>query len=151
MFSPTREQARRFFIDSWDKRTRRLPQTPLEHLAADIVSLHPEYHGLMANGEQAVARDWSPDHGEANPFLHLSMHLAIEEQLSIDQPGGIRAAFEALLTRHTDRHLALHEVLECLGETIWQAQRNAAPPDGVAYLDCIKGRLRYNSVLPTKG
>jgi hypothetical protein len=151
MFSPTRDQARRFFIEAWDKRARSLPQTPLEHQAADIVSLHPEYHGLLARVEQAVARDWTPEQGEANPFLHLSLHLAIEEQLSIDQPPGIRAAFAALLARHIDRHEALHEVLECLGETIWQAQRSAAPPDGAAYLDCVKRRLSYNDKLPPRG
>ncbi len=148
MFSPTREEARRFFLDSWDKRSRGLPLTPLEHTAADIVSLHPEYHGLMANGERAVARDWTPEQGEANPFLHLSLHLAIEEQLSIDQPPGIRAAFAAGLQRRADRHEALHEILECLGETIWQAQKSAAPPDGAAYLDCVRRRLRYNDKLP---
>jgi hypothetical protein len=141
MFSPTRDQARRFFIEAWQKQSQGLPQTPLEHLAADIVLLHPEYHGLLARGEQAMAREWTPEQGEANPFLHLSLHLAVEEQLAIDQPPGIRAAFTALLARHTDRHGALHEVLECLGETIWQAQRSASPPDGAAYLDCLKRRL----------
>lgn len=140
MLNPTREEARRFFIEAWQKREQGLPQTPLEHLAADIVSLHPECHGLLARGEQAVAREWTPEQGEANPFLHLSLHLAVEEQLAIDQPPGICAAFETLLSRHGERHGALHEVLECLGETIFQAQRNSAPPDGAAYLDCLRRR-----------
>jgi hypothetical protein len=141
MFSPTRDQSRRFFIEAWRKKGQGLPQTPLEHLAADLVSLHPEYHALLAAGEQAVDREWTPEQGQANPFLHLSLHLAVEEQLSIDQPPGIRAAFEALLARHTDRHGALHEVLECLGETIWRAQRDQLPPDGAAYLECVKRRI----------
>lgn len=138
MFNPSRDQARRFLIDAWQKRTTGLPATPLETLAADIVALHPEYHALMS--EDALARDWTPEDGQQNPFLHLSLHLAIEEQISIDQPPGIRAAFESRLRRHGDRHAALHDILECLGETLWRAQRDRRPLDGVAYLDCIQRR-----------
>lgn len=141
MFSPTREQSRRFFIDAWRKQQQGLPISPLEHLAADLVCIHPEYHGLFGDSEEALARDWIPEGGEANPFLHLSLHLAVEEQLSIDQPPGLRAIFEALLARHGERHPALHEVLECLGETVWRAQRDQAAPDGAAYLDCLRRRI----------
>jgi hypothetical protein len=138
MFNPSRDQARRFLIDAWQKRTDGLPATPLETLAADIVALHPEYHVLMA--EDALTRDWTPEDGQQNPFLHLSLHLAIEEQLSIDQPPGIRSAFESRCRQHGDRHAALHDILECLGETLWRAQRDRQPPDGAAYLDCIRRR-----------
>ena len=141
MFSPTRDQSRRFFIDAWRKRGQGVPLTPLEHLAADLVGLHPEYHALLSGSDEALAREWAPEQGEANPFLHLSLHLAIEEQLSIDQPPGLRAAFDALLARHGERHRALHDVLECLGETMWRAQRDRAPPDGVAYLECLRRRI----------
>ena len=137
MYNPTRDQARRFFIDAWRKDRAREVLTPLEDIATGIVRLHPEYHALLEDSDAALARDWTPDSGEANPFLHLSLHLAIEEQLSIDQPIGIRAAFEALLAKCGERHAALHAVLECLGETVWQAQRNGAF-DGAAYLDCIR-------------
>ena len=140
MFSPTRDQARRFFIEAWLKRAQALPQTPMEHQAADIVGLHPEYHALLKD-PQALARDWTPEQGETNPFLHLSLHLAAEEQLSIDQPSGICAAFSQLVARHGERHKALHEIIECLGETIYQAQKNSAPPDGLAYLECLKRRI----------
>jgi hypothetical protein len=138
MFNPSRDQARRFLIDAWQKRIAKLPATPLETLAADIVALHPEYHDLLTTDDAAVARDWTPEDGQANPFLHLSLHLAIEEQLSIDQPPGIRAAFESRLRQHGDRHATLHDVLECLGETIWRAQRDRAPLDAAAYLDCLR-------------
>jgi hypothetical protein len=140
MFNPSRDQARRFLIDAWHKRRASLPATPLETLAADIVALHPEYHALLEDGEEALGREWTPEDGATNPFLHLSLHLAVEEQLSIDQPPGLRAAFESRLRRHGERHAALHDVLECLGETIWRAQRDRAPPDGAAYLDCIHRR-----------
>lgn len=139
MFNPSRDQARQFLIDAWHKRRQSLPATPLETLAADIVALHPEYHALLT-AEEALGRDWTPEDGAMNPFLHLSLHLAIEEQLSIDQPPGIRAACESRQRRHGDRHAALHDLLDCLGETLWRAQRDRLPPDGVAYLDCIRRR-----------
>ncbi|HEY3432677.1 MAG TPA: DUF1841 family protein [Rhodocyclaceae bacterium] len=138
MFSPTRDQARKFLMDAWRKRRESLPATPLETMAADIINDHPEYHSLLTGGEEAMAKDWTPESGETNPFLHLSLHLAIAEQLQIDQPPGIRAAFEKLCQRHGDRHEALHDIHDCLGETIWQSQRNKAPPDGAAYLECIQ-------------
>ena len=138
MFNPSRDQARQFFIDAWRKEQAREVLTPLESLAADIARLHPEYHLLLEQGDAALTQDWTPESGEANPFLHLSLHLAIEEQLSIDQPIGICSAFAALQARHGERHTALHEVLECLGETIWNAQRNGGAFDGAAYLGCIR-------------
>ena len=140
MFSPSREQARRFLIDAWDKRRQGMPQTPLETLAADIVALHPEYQRLLERGEAALEREWTPEQGETNPFLHLSLHLAVEEQLSIDQPPGIRAAFTTLAARHGERHAALHHVMDCRGEVMWQAQRQQRAPDSAAYLDCLRHR-----------
>lgn len=138
MFTPSRNQARRFLVDAWKKRREGLPATPLETMAADVVALHPEYHPMLSGGEELLAREWAPEQGDTNPFLHLSLHLAIEEQLSIDQPPGIRAIVERLTMRRGDRHAALHDILDCLGETVWRANRDNAPPDGVAYLDCLK-------------
>jgi len=138
MFNPSREQVRHFFIEAWQKRVSGLPAMPMETLAAALISIHPEYHGLM--DENALEREWTPEDGAQNPFLHLSLHLAIEEQLSIDQPPGIRAAFDNRLRHHGERHAALHDLLECLGETLWRAQRDSRPPDGAAYLDCILKR-----------
>ncbi len=138
MFTPSREQVRRFLIEAWQKRREKRPATPLETMAADIIALHPEYHALLEGGDEALTREWTPEQGETNPFLHLSLHLAIAEQLSIDQPPGIRAIFERLAARHGDAHPALHEILDCLGETVWRANRDNAPPDGGAYLECLK-------------
>ena len=138
MFTPSRDQVRRFLAEAWQKRSAGTPATPLEIMAADVAALHPEYHELLAGDEAALNREWAPEQGETNPFLHLSLHLAIEEQLSIDQPSGIRAIFEHLLARHGDRHAALHAILDCLGETVWRANRDQAPPDGAAYLDCLR-------------
>jgi hypothetical protein len=137
MFNPTRDEARRFFLEAWRKHRAREIVSALEDAAARIVAQHPEYHALLDDADTALAREWTPESGEANPFLHLSLHLAVEEQLSIDQPPGLRAAFEALLAKRGDRHTALHDVLECLGETLWRAQKSQSPPDGAAYVDCV--------------
>lgn len=141
MFDPSRDQVRTFFIESWRKHGAREILTPLEQMAADLITLHPEYHAILEDPD-SVARDFSPDAGQINPFLHLSLHLAIEEQLSIDQPPGIRAAFAACQLRRGNRHDALHDVLECLGETVFEAQRNRTQPDGAAYVERIKRRAR---------
>jgi hypothetical protein len=147
MFNPSRDQARRFFIEAWQKHLNPAsagvlagPLTPLEDIAVDLIEQHPEYHALLADPEGALAKEWTPEMGQLNPFLHLSLHLAIEEQIAIDQPPGLRALFEQLKARRADRHAALHEVLECLGETIWNAQRGGGAPDGAAYLECLKKR-----------
>lgn len=141
MFNPSRDQVRRFLAESWRKRQENLPAEPLEIVAADIAAMHPEYHALLASGDDALHREWTPDQGETNPFLHLSLHLAIEEQLSIDQPPGIRALFERLTARHGERHAALHDILDCLGETVWRASRDQTPPDSDIYLDCLRRKL----------
>jgi hypothetical protein len=136
MFNPTRDQSRIFLFDLWDKHQAGAALSPLESLALSIVLEHPEYHGMLRERERYLDRDWKPEGGETNPFLHLAMHLAIEEQLSIDQPPGIRAAV-ADLAKRGSAHDARHEVMECLAEMVWQAQRNRAPFDNASYLDCV--------------
>ena len=140
MFNPSRDQVRGFFIDTWRKHTEGTVLVGLEPVAVDVLSLHPEYHALLLLGDAAgtLHREWTPEDGAVNPFLHLSMHLAIEEQLAIDQPRGIVAAFATLMARTRDRHAAVHAALECLGEMLWRSQRDNAPPDGEAYLECVR-------------
>ena len=137
MFSPTREEARRFLIDAWRKFRAGEPISALERQAAGLIALHPEYHALLDEPARHIERDFAPESGTVNPFLHLSLHLAVAEQLAIDQPPGIRAQFERLRAAKGDEHAALHAVLECLGEVIWQSQRTNAPPDGALYLECL--------------
>lgn len=136
MFNPSRDQVRNFFCDAWRKHVERLPLVGAEVTAADIATRHPEYHALLLDPE-ALSREWTPESGQMNPFLHLSLHLAIHEQVSIDQPPGIRAAFEQLRVR-LDPHAAEHVLLECLGEIIWRAQREGKPMDAPAYVDAIR-------------
>jgi len=138
MFAPTREEARRFLTDSWAKFRARAPLTDLEQIAAGTIALHPEYHAVLEQPEQHAARDFAPETGDVNPFLHLSLHLAAAEQLAIDQPPGICAEFARIRAARGDEHAALHAVVECLGEVVWHAQRYRTPPDGELYLACLK-------------
>ena len=137
MFNPSRDEVRRFFSDTWGKYRRGEDLSGLEQTALQVILLHPEYQPVLEDRERSLEHDFSPEDGQLNPFLHLSLHLAIEEQLSIDQPPGIRARFEALKRKTGSEHDAKHDVLECLGETIWQAQRTGMPPDQEAYLECL--------------
>ena len=140
MFNPSRDEARRFLIGAWTKFRAREPLSPLERMAAELIALHPEYHPIVEAPDRHLDRDWQPEGGEANPFLHLSLHLAVAEQLAIDQPPGIRAEFERIRTARGDEHAALHALLECLGEVVWTAQRHGKPPDAQLYLACLARR-----------
>ena len=138
MFNPTRDQVRDTFFEAWRKYRAGEPLVGIETVALDVMLAHPEYHAVLDDPERHREREYT----QANPFLHMSLHLALAEQLSIDQPAGVAAAFEALVRRYGDRHRALHEAIECLAEMVWRAQRDNAPPDGVAYLDCLARRAR---------
>lgn len=137
MFNPSRDQARRFLFDAWRKQRDGTPLTDLERMALAVMLLHPEYHAQLDAPEQFLERDYLPENGETNPFLHLSLHLAIREQLSIDQPRGIVAHYRRLLEKSGSEHDAEHALLECLGEMLWQAQRHRSAPDPKIYLDCL--------------
>ncbi|MDR3395544.1 MAG: DUF1841 family protein [Parasulfuritortus sp.] len=138
MFNPSRDEGRRFLYEAWQKYRDKAILTDLEALATDHILRHPEYHALLADPDAHLDRDWLPEHGETNPFLHLMMHLSISEQLSIDQPAGIRTRYQTLAARLGDEHRAQHEIMDCLAEMIWNSQRNGTPPNGVAYLACME-------------
>ena len=137
MFNPTRDQVRDTFFEAWRKYRAGEPLAGIETIALDVILAHPEYHALLSDPAGHRDRDYE---GEANPFLHMSLHVALEEQLSIDQPPGIAQRFQALVSRVRDRHEALHEALECLAQTVWRSQRDNAPPDAQAYLECLAAR-----------
>ncbi|HEV7817045.1 MAG TPA: DUF1841 family protein [Janthinobacterium sp.] len=141
MFTPSSDDVRRFFCEAYGKRQDKQILSPIEAIAVDWIGRHPEYHEVLADAETALARDYSVEGGQANPFLHLSMHLSIAEQLSIDQPPGIRAACRALAQKLGSEHEAHHEVMECLGQMIWTAQRAGLPPDTGAYVECVRRRV----------
>ena len=142
MFNPSRQEVRQFFFDTWEKYLDKQILTPLETMAIDIVIFHPEYQVILENPEKYLDKDYLPEFGETNPFLHMSMHLAINEQLSIDQPSGIKELFNLLSQQLGDSHKALHEVIDCLAETLWHAQRNHTQPDSHQYLACLKVKIK---------
>ncbi len=145
MFQPSRDEARHFFFDTWAKYRRGEALTGLESTTLQVIGMHPEYHALLEQPERYLDHDYLPEGGEMNPFLHLSLHLAIEEQLSIDQPRGIRARYQRLLQKTGSEHDAKHLVLECLGETLWQAQRYGTPPDEKVYLECLERQSGFRT------
>ena len=136
MFNPSREDARNFLFESWRKQRDGSVMTPLEDMVARLIAKHPEYQTLLENPQQH--KDYTPENGEPNPFLHLMMHLTMEEQISIDQPPGIRAHYQRLSAQCASEHEALHKMMECLGEMLWQAQRNNTEPEVAIYFSCLK-------------
>lgn len=139
MFNPTKEEVRHFFCEVWRKTQADAVLTPLEAIARDWMLQHTEYAEDFSDPDAGTA-DYAIEAGKSNPFLHLSMHLSIAEQISIDQPAGIRDAYQTLAARLGSAHDAHHEIMECLGQMLWTAQRSGLPPDGETYLECIRQR-----------
>ena len=140
MFAPSQTDVRRFFCEAWRKQRDGAPLTPMESLAADWIVQHPEYHAELEDLEAALAAVYDVEAGRTNPFLHLSMHLSITEQLGIDQPRGIKQAVQLLAARLGSMHEAQHDAMECLGQMIWESQRSGRPPDGEGYVECVRRR-----------
>jgi hypothetical protein len=138
LFNPSRDEARLFLFESWRKRRAGELLTPMEDLAAQLIAKHPEYHDVFEDQNSNQQKDYLPEQGAINPFLHLMMHLTIEEQVSIDQPPGIRGHFARLTHKFESEHDAQHRMMECLSEMIWQAQRNGTQPDAAVYSECLE-------------
>jgi len=131
-----RNELRQMYADAWRKHCERQPMTPLEVQIADVVELHPEYHGDVS-GEN-LDRDYTPDGGQTNPFLHMGLHLGIREQVATNRPAGISAIHKALSSKLGDIHAAEHAMIECLAETLWEAQSSNQPPDEAKYLERLQ-------------
>lgn len=142
MFNPSRDQVRQFFFTVWEKYRAGQALEGAEQIALEAVLSHPEYHAMLDQPDRYRERDYPPELGETNPFLHLSMHLAITEQLSIDQPPGIRSRYVNLLQQTGDPMHAQHAAMDCLAEMIWQAQRNNTSYNVSVYFDCLDGKIR---------
>lgn len=138
MFGNDRTQMRRFFTEAWRKACAGEELIPLERMIADTVQQHPEYHALLEAPDSALDKDFLPDLGETNPFLHLSMHISLQEQISTDRPAGIRQLYQQVVLRAGDSHEAEHRMMECLGKMLWEAQRQNRMPDEQAYLGCVR-------------
>ncbi|MCF6254905.1 MAG: DUF1841 family protein [Gammaproteobacteria bacterium] len=140
MFGQDRNQLRQMYFDAWRKQQGGELMQPLEAMIAEVIVLHPEYHTLLEQGEDALDKDFLPEVGETNPFMHMGMHIAIREQLATDRPSGIALAHKKLLLRSQDVHEVEHQIMECLGESLWEAQRNNHAPDESQYLQCVQQR-----------
>jgi hypothetical protein len=137
----SRDALRRAYTDAWRKHCERVPLSPQEAGIADVIGLHPEYQALIGDPDAALAFEPGPGSGEQNPFLHLGLHLAIRDQVSIDRPPGIRALHRELTGIHGGVHEAEHVLMEALAEVLWQAQRDGRPPDEQHYLALARRRL----------
>ena len=137
----SREQLRRTYAEAWAKHLAHAPLTPLEALITDVIGVHPEYHGILADADTAIAFERNADDDAENPFLHMGLHLAVREQLSIDRPPGIRDLHRQLQARYGDPHSAEHALMEALGEELYAAQRSGQAPDEKQYLARARNRL----------
>lgn len=138
MFTPSQADVRRFFCAVYAKNKANQPLEAIETIASQWLEEHPEYHPDFADSALALEKMYDVEGGKTNPFLHLSMHLSISEQCSIDQPRGIRQAVELLTAKRNSLHDAHHEAMDCLGQMVWESQRASRPPDGAAYIDCVQ-------------
>ena len=138
MFTPSQADVRRFFCSVHTKTQSSQPLEALEIIASQWLAEHPDYHADFADVDVALEKMSDVEGGKTNPFLHLSMHLSISEQCSIDQPRGIRQAVELLTAKRDSLHDAHHEAMDCLGQMVWESQRAGRPPDGDAYIACVQ-------------
>ncbi len=133
-----RDQLRQFYCQAWKSRRRGKPLEPLQVQVVAVIEKHPEYQPLLENPDRALGQEYLPETGETNPFLHMGMHLAIQDQVSTDRPSGIRDLYNRLLIRSGDAHDLQHKIMDCLAEMIWKAQKEGAAPDEAQYLACIR-------------
>ena len=133
----SRDEVRQMYLAVWHKLQQKMPLEPMEALIADVIEIHPEYHSLLETGDDVRQQEFTPEQGQTNPFLHMGMHIALREQVSVDRPPGVKAIHRKLVTQK-GQHEAEHDMMECLGQSLWSAQRNNQLPDESAYLDCLK-------------
>jgi hypothetical protein len=141
MFTNDRNKLREFYREAWRKQRENLPVEPLEAQVADIIVMHPEYHALLEGPADALDRDYTPDDGQENPFLHMGLHLALREQLATGRPPACHKTYQQLLRKIGDAHRVEHAMMECLGQVLYQAQTSNSAPDETAYETCLQALL----------
>lgn len=140
MFGQDRSQLRRMFFSAWRKYQTREIVEPLEQMIIQIIQQHPEYHALLEDEDANLDKDYTPEMGQTNPFLHMAMHIGIQEQLASRRPDGITESYSQLLRTFSEPHEVEHQMMECLAEMMWQSQRSGTQPDEMAYLECLRKR-----------
>jgi hypothetical protein len=124
-------------VDCWKKARMGLPMEAMEQMVARVIEMHPEYHAMLEN-EKHLGNEYKPEDGETNPFLHMGMHLALQEQVTLDRPQGIQAVYRQLGEKLGDVMATEHAMMDCLAEVLWIAQRDQTEPDEQAYLQCLQ-------------
>lgn len=137
IFSQDRDALRQQYHDVWQKMQSGHMLSSLEQMIADVIALHPEYHPLLSSPIQS-GQEYFVENGQTNPYLHMGLHIALHEQLSINRPNGIVAAYQQLLKKTADRHTAEHLMVDCLAEQLWLAQQHRQPPSETAYLKAVQ-------------
>jgi hypothetical protein len=133
----SRDEVRQIYLNVWTKMQNRTLLEPMEAVIADVIELHPEYHQLLEQDADIKEQDFTPEQGQTNPFLHMGMHIALREQATADRPPGIMSMHQKLCAEK-GQHDAEHAMMECLGQALWNAQRNNQPPDEANYFECLK-------------
>lgn len=137
MFGNDRDSMRRYYLQCWQKFQQKQPLDALEQQIANVVAEHPEYHALLENHAKTLQRDYLPEQGDTNPFLHMGLHLGIREQVATNRPTGIRELYQQLVIKYGNND-AEHRMMDCLAESIWLAQRHQTVPDEAAYFECLQ-------------
>ena len=134
-----RDSGRTFFLEVWGKHKRQMRLEALEQIVLNVILQHPEYHVILEKDEKEIsAMEFTPEMGMTNPFLHMGMHITIQEQIGSNRPSGITALYQQLLPKYSSAHDLEHSMMECLGETLWLAQRNKTLPDELQYLEQVR-------------
>lgn len=134
----SRDELRRFYVTAWKKHKQGDVLEPLEKLIVDVINIHPEYHLMLEDEEKSLSKEWTPESGESNPFAHMGMHIAIREQLITNRPDGIGDHHRRLTVKLNSDHEAEHQIMECMGKIMWEAQMSGTLPDEKVYLECLK-------------
>ena len=140
LYTTERQHLREVFFRAWRNYREQKPLEEMERVIVNIALRHPEYHNVLDDPSRHEDRDYLPESGQTNPFLHMALHIAIHEQLSTARPTGIREAYQALLRRFDDAHIAEHQMMDCLAQTLWQSQREQETPSETDYLACLGRR-----------
>ncbi|MEX2495500.1 MAG: DUF1841 family protein [Woeseia sp.] len=136
IFGQDRLELRKMYADAWRKAQEGAILSPLESQIAEVIAEHPEYHAAVTSDNLDTA--FTPEGGQSNPFLHMGLHLAVRDQIATDRPPGVRRVFDKLARRSHNRLDAEHAAIDCLAETLWEAQRQMKAPDEQEYLEKLR-------------
>ncbi len=140
-YTQDRGKMREFMCEVWRKKCAAEVMDPMETVIGGVIAQHPEHHKLFENSDASKERDYLPEMGETNPFLHIAMHIALQEQISNNRPFGVTDLHQQLANKKGSVHDAEHAMMECLSEMIWKAQRENIVPDEVVYMENLKQLL----------